>query len=307
MPRARRNSDGVSGLLSSLPELNEAPERLFDTADAQANSCYSAIEKPKSGDDHKGQKTLRIVPPNRLWPGKDAPLIYPQGEAAHDMLRAHILGEHYPCIGARAAFMKGGYRFGFYKELGCVSSAGPMGRDLRRFVGEYERIGEFTTFVAVFQNPQISTEAEFETKLWQHLQLLHDHDGNQWDPNYSPDPQDPHFAFSFAGKAFFVVGMHAGSSRFSRRLAFPALIFNPESQILRLKEEGMIERFAATVRKRDTQYQGSINPSLPVDSSTIGGEARVYSGKENREGGGWKCPFHTRKAVLEKHAAEKSE
>ena len=111
---------------------------------------------------------------------------------------------------------------------------------------EYERIGDFTTFVAVFQTPQLTTEDQFEKLLWRHLQLLHNHDIDDWDPNYSPDPRDPHFAFSFQGQAFFVVGMHAGSSRYTRRLAFPALIFNPESQILRLKEAGMIERFAGT-------------------------------------------------------------
>lgn len=292
----------AEAILEALPELHgRKAGSIFDSADAQSRSCYSAIERPKKGDDHKGQKTLRIVNPGRLWPTKDSPLIYPLGEAAHDMLRSHILGEHYPCIGARAAFMKGGYRFGFYKEMGNIKSVAAMGRDLRRFVGEYERIGDFTTFVAVFQTPQLTTEDQFEKLLWRHLQLLHNHDIDDWDPNYSPDPRDPHFAFSFQGQAFFVVGMHAGSSRYTRRLAFPALIFNPESQILRLKEAGMIERFAGTVRERDTLYQGGINPSLPQDSSTTGGESRVYSGKANPEGSGWKCPFHTRPEVLRKN------
>ena len=296
MPRRKTTGDE---LLDLLPELKKPGTEIFDSAEAQARSCYSGIEKPKRGDDHRGQKTLRIVPKGKLWPTKDCDLIYPQGEAAHDMLRGHILGEHFPCIGARAAFMQGTYRFGFYMEMGSIRSIAAMGRDLRRFVGEYERIGKFTTFVAAFQNPRGTTEDEFEKLLWRHLQMLHDHDQDEWDPNYSPDSNDPHFAFSFWGCAFFVVGMHARSSRYSRTLAFPTLIFNPESQILKLKEAGALDNFAFTVRERDTLYQGEINPSLPTDSSTSGGEARVYSGKNNPEGTDWSCPFHTRKEVLE--------
>ena len=112
----------------------------------------------------------------------------------------------------------------------------------------------------------------------------------------------PHFAFSFYGCAFFVVGMHACSSRYSRTLAFPTLIFNPESQIRKLQEDDALEAFATRVRNRDTLYQGGINPSLPTDGSTSGGEARVYSGKPNPEGTPWQCPFSTRKEVLDKRS-----
>ncbi len=169
-----------------------------------------------------------------------------------------------------------------------------MMRDLGRFVKEYESIGDFCTFVAMFKYPQSTTETEYEKRLWQHLQKMHNADGEGWDPNYSSDPDDPHFAFSFNGCAFFVVGMHPGASRFSRRLGFPALIMNPESQIRKLKETGRLEHFAATVRARDTHYQGDINPSLPLDANSTGGESRVYSGKTHLDGDKWKCPFHAR-------------
>lgn len=286
-------------MLAAVSEMDTGAA-LFDTAVAQHFSCYSAIPEPKKGEEQRVQKTLRVVPDGLLWPSDDGTLIPPQGEAAHDMLRAHILGEYFPCIGARSAFMQGTYRFGFYKELGHLSSVAAMGRDLRRFTTEYEQIGLFTTFIAAFKGPQSTSEQQFEDTLWKHLQQLHNHDGDTWDPHYSADPENPGFAFSFNGHAFFVVGMHSGASRFSRRNAYPILIFNPESQIRRLKEAGALERFAGQVRKRDELYQGSINPSLPTDSSTTGGEARVYSGKENTAASGWKCPFHTRAAVLDK-------
>lgn len=284
-------------MLDSLPDLARTQHCIFDWNEASAYSCYAGICKPEQGDDARSSKLLRVVPEGQLWPDDNDPVIPPQGEAAHDMLRAYILGEYYPCIGARAAFAKGTYRFGFYKRLAHLSSAAAMGRDLRRFVNEYEQIGDFTTFVAVFKYPQLTSEDEFEDLLWQHLQTLHDHDIDDWDPHYKPDPASGEFGFSFHGKAFFVVGMHPGSSRFSRRVTFPTLVFNPESQIRRLHEEGGLKRFAEIVRQRDTLYQGAINPSLPVATDTTGGEARVYSGKAHRDGDGWQCPFHARNEV----------
>jgi len=292
-------------MLDSLPELARTTGSLFDRHEARAFSCYAGIAKPQPGDDPRGQKILQVVPEGQLWPDDNDPVIPPQGEAAHDMLRAYILGEYYPCVGARAAFAKATYRFGFYKQMGHISAVAAMGRDLRRFVNEYEQLGDYTTFIAVFKTPQLTTEDQFEQALWQHLQLLHDHDNGEWDPHYSCNPKTSNFGFSFSGKAFFVVGMNPGASRFSRRFTFPTLVFNPESQIRKLKEQGGLEQFASTVRMRDTLFQGTINPALPTDSATTGGEARVYSGKAHHDGDGWQCPFRPRPSLLAKEGQPK--
>lgn len=272
----------------------------FDDPIASAFSCYAGILPPAQSASGQRVTSNRLykIPRGRLVPEKSDDRVIPLAQTAHDMLRAHILGEHYPCIGARSAFARGSYRFGFYKDLGHRSSVIAMGRDLRRFVGEYEQLGDFTTFIASFKYPQMTTEAAFEKLLWQHLQLMHDLDTtSKWDPNYKADPDSPNFAFSFTNCAFFVVGMHAGASRYSRRFSFPTLVFNPESQIRRLKEAGEIDKFARTVRDRDIEYQGSINPALPTDHTTTGGEARVYSGVAHKPGRPWKCPFHPRPDV----------
>jgi FPC/CPF motif-containing protein YcgG len=293
-------------MLESLPELADPAASFFDDPATLPYSCYAGIAKPELGDNQHGQKKLHIIPAGKLWPDKEDQVIPPLGEAAHDQLRGLINNEYFPCLGARAAFSQGTYRLGFYKHLGHLSSVAAMGRDLRRFCLEYDKLGDFATFLAVFKRPQISSEDDFEVVLWQHLQLLHDHDVDDWDPHYSPVPTDPNFGFSFYGKAFFVVGMHAGASRFARRFAFHTLAFNPESQIRRLKEAGLLEQFAAKVRQRDTLFQGSINPSLPTSTETTGGEARVYSGKAHRPGDGWVCPFQPRRAVMAKYLARRS-
>lgn len=286
---------------------NEGEHRsLFDTAIASAFSCYSGIIRPDAHPegahplfDSQRAGRLYIVPPGELWPNVQGRRVPPLAQTAHDMFRSHILGENFPCLGARAALHQGTYRFGFYKEMAHLGSVAAMGRDLQRFVAEYHQLGEFTTFIASFGKPQSTNEAEFEDLLWRHLQMLHEHDGDTWDPHYGADPNGTNFAFSFAGDAFFVVGVHPGASRFSRIGAVPTLVFNPESQIRRLKEEGALEAFTDKIRRRDIAYQGGINPSIPTQKGTTGGEARVYSGKEHREGEEWKCPFSPRPEVIQ--------
>jgi len=267
----------------------------FDHPTASAFANYSGPLNPRLFPEQKGGVCrLFKIPRGSLWPDEADDRVTPLAQVAHDELRAHILGEFYPCLGARSVFRHGTYRFGFYKHLARESSVLAMGRDLRRFVSEFPQMGEYCAFVSAFKYPQSTTEPHFEKLLWRHLQMLHDYDQSGWDPHYSADPESGDFAFSFAGCAFFVIGMHSGASRQSRRLAFPVLVFNPEAQIRRLIEAGELENFAEAVRKRDIDYQGDINPSLPPVAGTTGGEAHVYSGARHDGSGKWECPFHPR-------------
>jgi len=148
---------------------------------------------------------------------------------------------------------------------------------------------EYATFVASFAAPAVVCEHQWEKLLWSQLQSLHDLDREHhaWDPAVSSDPADPQFSFSFAGTAFFVVGLHPASSRLSRRFAWPTLVFNAHAQFERLREQNRFERLRETVRARDQRLQGSLNPNL----SNFGdaSEARQYSGRAVEEG--WRCPF----------------
>ena len=59
--------------------------------------------------------------------------------------------------------------------------------------------------------------------------MLHDRDAplHDWDPAVSSNPDDPHFSFSFAGHAFFIIGLHPGSTRLARQFPWPTLVFMP--------------------------------------------------------------------------------
>jgi FPC/CPF motif-containing protein YcgG len=150
---------------------------------------------------------------------------------------------------------------------------------------------EYATFVAIFERPRKTTEIEFENLFWKQLRALHDYDAQRfaWDSHVSSDPADPHFSFSFGGQALYVIGLHANSSREARRFPWPALVFNPHEQFERLRADGKWKRMQETIRSRDLQLQGSINPML----SDFGeqSEARQYSGRAVEDN--WRPPFPT--------------
>jgi uncharacterized protein len=214
----------------------------------------------------------------------------------HDSLRALVLNEHFSCVGAKAAVRQGGYRFGFYPELASPSSCAGLARDLFTFVQERELLpGEFTTFVASFGDPLPPDERAFEDLLWQTLQRLHDLDAvhHPWAHAHAADASDPAFAFSFASMAFFIVGLHAASSRATRRFAWPTLIFNPHAQFDRLRQSGQYARFKEVIRSAERALQGDTNPMLADFGERS--EAPQYSGRQVERD--WRCPFHVRAVV----------
>lgn len=246
----------------------------FDTDLTRANSNYNA---PEDG---------RLI---RVLDGNTPPS--PLTEVVHDAFRALVLDRRFSCIGAKAALRSGAYRFGAYGEMASAAATAGLTRDLFTFVAEQPDMrSEFTTFIASFTAPHSPGETEFETLLWKQLQALHDADAphHPWDPRVSDDPEDAGFSFSFAGRAFFVVGLHAASSRWARRFAWPTLVFNAHEQFELLRESGRYDRFREVIRAREQTLQGSVNPVLRDFGASS--EARQYSGRNT--GPEWKCPFH---------------
>lgn len=228
--------------------------------------------------------------PERLLPGDHdaAPGNDLTVAAMHGAFRAFVLDPQYTCVGARSAVHSGSYRLGVYHELGCPRSTAALARDLAAFTRQVDDIdAAFATFVAVFERPQDTDEESFERALWAQLQRLHDADPAPWDPAVSSDPDDPHFSFSFAGTAFFIVGLHPGSSRLSRKFPWPALVFNPHTQFERLREQGKYARMQQVIRERERALQGDINPVL--EDFGRDSEARQYSGRVVETD--WRPPF----------------
>lgn len=264
--------------MSTIAEMTE--DNPFDSDLAVNSSNYAAfIDMKLASGDELDQKP--------------APLL----ALVHDSFRALVLNPQFSCVGAKSAVQNGGYRLGQYGVLGSSSITAGLAHDLFHFLQERPTFdGEFSTFVATFVEPVIQSEVQFERLLWQQLQQLHQLDAklHQWDPTVSNDPGNPHFAFSFAEQSFFVVGLHPAASRYTRRFAWPTLVFNLHDQFEKLRVEGKFDRMQTVIRSREQALQGSINANLS-EYGTMS-DARQYAGRQVDED--WKCPFspsrHTR-------------
>lgn len=204
-----------------------------------------------------------------------------------DSLLAMVNHEDYPCLGARSVVRRERATIRVYAELGSPASAAELLGDLRAFAEQADLDGGFTSFVAMFRGPRVVDEAHFERLLWAHLRQVHAQDEQPWAPGVSGDPADAHFAFSVAGTAYFVVGLHPRASRDARRTAVPTLVFNLHEQFERLRESGAYPRMRDRIRDRDEQLQGTVNPMVGDHGESS--EARQYSGRAVEPA--WRAPF----------------
>jgi len=204
-----------------------------------------------------------------------------------ELLSERILGPEYPCLGARSVFKRERATVVLHDDLEAPETARALLEQLREYASTVDPEAGFVSFVAGFRGPEVRDEKHFEEMLWGLLQRLHDVDEQPWAPEVSADPNDPHFAFSVAGTPFFIVGLHPKASREARRMPLPVLVFNLHEQFESLREEGGFERMRDTIRRRDEELQGSINPMVSDHGETS--EARQYSGRKLEKA--WEAPF----------------
>lgn len=203
----------------------------------------------------------------------------------------------FPCVGAKSALNKDRMRFADYSAMGSPRDARDLCDRLIEFSDEFPDPGSTpVSLIAMFRNP-LPSEKKFEAELWNHLQLMHDHDSRrfEWDESVESDPASSEFSFSIGGRAFFVVGLHPAASRQSRQTPFPCLVFNFHDQFESLKASGKYQSMQTVIRARDIELQGSVNPVLARFGTAS--EARQYSGRA--VGADWQCPFQAKVAVHE--------
>ncbi len=192
-------------------------------------------------------------------------------------LETMVLHPEYPCLGARSVFNRDRATVVVLEQMATTEGTAQLLDALRSFGRDTDPDAGFASLVAVFRDTSIDEEAQFESLLWQQLQLLHEADRQAWSPQVSDDPSNPHFAFSLAGTAYFVVGLHPASSRIARRTPLPTLVFNLHQQFEDLRGSDRFERMRDTIRRRDTAVQGDVNPMVADHGSSS--EARQYSGR----------------------------
>lgn len=205
-------------------------------------------------------------------------------------LEDFILQDGFPCVGAQAAANSRSLAFGIFDDGRMGESIERLSQGLTTYLKNIdEKRGSFLTYLALFPKIEVESETDFERQLWEMLSNLHRYDAlsNDWSKESSKDPDSYNFAFSFGGKAFFIVGMHPVSSRRARRFRHCAVAFNLQEQFDGLRSKGRFGPMRDAIRKRDMAFDGSINPML--SDMGVGLQAPQYSGR--KVGPEWKCPF----------------
>ncbi|MFE3519854.1 guanitoxin biosynthesis heme-dependent pre-guanitoxin N-hydroxylase GntA [Streptomyces sp. NPDC059166] len=208
----------------------------------------------------------------------------------YSSLASFIGEEDFVCLGARASLRRGAIVHRHYGDRGDLGSAAAVEahlEDLYTFLASFEPSARsFTSFVATFDGPgPLLGEDEYEEVLWRHLQAVHERDRARYDWNsaYDSDPASRDFAYSVGGHPFFVVGLHPGASRPSRRFRLPTLVFNSHEQFNALGINFF--KLRMKIRKREREFHGSANPSFLKYKQ----EARHYGGRMTEAE--WECPF----------------
>ena len=155
----------------------------------------------------------------------------PASDMAHPLaveLKDWIEADDFPCVGAKAALARGRMTTIVLPDICSRVGDTRLHAALLAFVSRARRTpASFQSFAVIFEKPRDLDEPEFERRLWERVQSASDLDlelGHSWDERVSPDPSSPHFSLSFAGEAFFVVGLHPRASRPARRFRSPVLI-----------------------------------------------------------------------------------
>jgi FPC/CPF motif-containing protein YcgG len=213
-----------------------------------------------------------------------------------------ISDDTYPCVAARAALSRQQIKFLVADHMACPKDDNRILQFVYEFVEHY-RASKTTLHSAavIFRQPGMTTEEMFDSFLWQRLQSLATMDAENfsYDKRVSSEPMSSDFSFSLAEEAFFIIGMHPGSSRPARRFRYPALIFNPHAQFDELRTLDRYEKMKNIVRKRDILFSGSINPMLSDYGNTS--EALQYSGRHY--GSEWTCPLKTMHGTIKDNSA----
>ncbi len=249
------------------------------------NNPYDCSEAKKDSSYYKWQDKKLI----HAFTGAAADLLT---QHIHNLFKATVESDTFPCVGAKIAFNKSSYRFGLYADMNSDDVQKALTYDLFNFAQEQkESGGGFTTFIVCFKEPYMSSAMQFEDETWRLLGALAGMDRlhHAWDTMASDDPDNSNFAFSFAQTAYFVAALSPASPRWSRRFLLPALVFNAHYQFEEMKKKGVFEKMRDLIRGKDEKLQGM--PNMLADDFGNSSEAAQYCAVERKEKIS-QCPFH---------------
>ena len=215
---------------------------------------------------------------------------------------AYLKAKQFPCIGAKATLARQQIKCMVADHMACSKDDTIILKFLYAFVDDYRKSTEFYHSAAViFKAPEFTDEKMFDELLWQRLQALTDLDAENYgyDNRVDADPSSAKFSFSLQEEAFYIIGLHAESSRLARQFRYPTLVFNPHIQFEQLRKTNRYEVMKNVVRKRDIVFSGSVNPML----EDFGKSSEVYQYSGRQYDDTWQCPLKINHAATENNSA----
>jgi FPC/CPF motif-containing protein YcgG len=196
----------------------------------------------------------------------------------------------FPCVAAKAALSRNHIQCMVASHMACPADDKTILQFLYSFVDMYRASEEsYHSAAVIFKEPVEINETLFDTLLWQRLNSLASLDKQNYthDLRVDSDPNSPRYSFSLKEEAFFILGLHPGSSRRSRQFKHAALVFNPHAEFEKLRNSDRYTRMKEVVRKRDVEFSGSVNPML----ADFGEASEVYQYSGTRYNTDWTCPL----------------
>ena len=203
---------------------------------------------------------------------------------------AFLSKKEFPCVAAKAALSRDHIHCMVAMHMACPAQDKIILQFLYSFVDQYRAsVDSYHSAAVIFREPVALDEKIFDSLIWQRLNSLSALDKQTYrhDHRVDSDPSSSHFSFSLKEEAFFILGLHPGSSRRSRQFKYPALIFNPHAEFEKLRSSGRYIKMKKVVRKRDREYSGSINPML----ADFGEASEVYQYSGMKYNADWSCPL----------------
>lgn len=204
--------------------------------------------------------------------------------------QAFLSAKEFPCIAAKAALTRNHIKGIVINHMACPVQDSVMLEFMYDFVDQYRASRDsYHSAAVIFRGPLDTNDETFDQLLWLRLRALSmlDKINYQHDDRVDSDPASPTYSYSLKSEAFFIVGLHPGSMRRSRRFKYPTLVFNPHAEFEKLRKLNRYNKMKDVVRKRDVVFSGSVNPLL--DDFGSSSEVNQYSGI--RHNAGWKCPL----------------
>ena len=214
---------------------------------------------------------------------------------------AYLKTKQFPCIGAKATLARQQLKCMVADNMACPKDDHGILKFLYSFVDEYRNSEYFYHSAAIiFRAPEFMNERLFDELLWQRLQALTNLDVKNYgyDKRVEDNPSSAKFSFSLKEEAFYIIGLHAKSSRQARQFKYPALVFNPHVQFEQLRKTNKYDMMKNIVRKRDIALSGSVNPML----EDFGNSSEVYQYSGRQYDDTWQCPLKINHAQTENNS-----